>query len=137
LRNVHLATTRYNLLKDGVPTGSLALKLTYVTNFLPDSSNQRAMITAGAAASEALANLNRFNSAGSGRMDKLSGVVDGSASAETSAQGMIEGVAPLATFVSPLKDALDSLGRLVKIVDGVAEVNIQLRICVQFHTVRT
>jgi hypothetical protein len=118
----------YNLLKDGVPTGRLTLKLSYVVDPLTGSSNQQALITAGASASQALTSLSKFNSAGSSRVDQLSGLVDVGASAETSAQGVIKDNAPLAPFLSPLKDALDSLGRLVKVVDGVAEVNMHSHI---------
>jgi hypothetical protein len=109
----------HDLLNEGIVAGRLTLKLTYVEN--SDIGPSTSLAATNAIAKEALVSIQQM---GSGtRLSAAGGVIDSGAPLTTVGQQAFEDAETLSPYFGPLGEALSSLGRIVAIVDGVAEVS--------------
>jgi hypothetical protein len=117
--SVYLATS-HNLINQGIVTGILSLKMTYVEN-RGHGVSTLALGTANNAAKQALVSIEKIGP--SEHLSSLSARIDASSSAMAMAQQSSQDIEQLSPFVGPLAQALSSLDRIVAMVDGLAEVS--------------
>jgi hypothetical protein len=115
----HAIAASHDLLNEGIVAGRLTVKLTYVEN--SDNVPSTPPVATNAIAKEALISIEHM---GSGtRLSAAGGVIDSGASLTAVGQQAFQDAETFSPYLGPLGEALSSLGRIVAIVDGVAEVS--------------